>query len=235
MSLDQLEQDQHDFYGRLLADEYLADVKILLEAKGDIEPDVNQALSSFNERGGKIGACAIVLMPTLTSDSPNSPGPRSLVRMTVQVVDQPLINLGTGGTLKSASQIAERIRQIFHHFNTGRKAVYNFAAQDPIPVEDGRNSYGVAFTRLCGDRAPPKVAAVTISLSQATAPATVTLSTSTPGAAIRYTLDGSYPGTGSASAILYSAPFLVSSAAEIRASAELTGYQASDVSCDTIT
>lgn len=235
MSLDQLEQDQHDFYGRLLADAYFADIKVLLEAKGDVEPDVIQALSIFNDRGGKIGACVVVLMPTLTNDAPDSPGPRSLVRMSVQVIDQPVVNLATGGTGKSASQIAERVRQILHLFATGRGATYTFAGQDPVPVDQGKNSYNVSFTRLCADCPPRKVAAVAISLSSPSVPSTATLSTATAGAVIRYTLDGSYPGSANAAALVYSTPVLVSTAATLRAAAELTDYQASDISAKAIT
>lgn len=235
MSLDQLEQDQHDFYGRILADEYFTDVKVLLEAKGDIEPDVIQALSVFNDRGGKIGACVVVLMPTLTGDSPDAPGPRSTVRMTVQVIDQPIVNLEAGGTGKSASQIAERVRKILHMFSTGRSATYTFAAQEPIPVEAGRNSYGVAFTRLCTDCPPRKVATVAISLSSPSVPSTATLTTATAGAAIRYTLDGSFPGSANTAALLYSTPFIINAAATLRTAAELTDHQASDVSAKSIT
>lgn len=235
MSLDQLEQDQRDFFGRLLSDPFLSDVKILLEEKGDIEADVLQALSVFNDRGGKIGACVVVLMPTLTGDSPDAPGPRSTVRMTVQVIDQPVVNLGAGGVGMSGSQIAERVRQVLHMFSTGRGNTYTFAAQDPIPVEAGKNSYGVAFTRLCADAPPPKVAAVSIALSSPSVPSTVTLSTVTAGAAIRYTLDGSYPGSGNPVAMLYEAPVAISAAVYLRAAAELAGHQPSNITCKGIT
>lgn len=235
MSLDQLEQDQHDFFGRLLADEFLVDVSILLEMKGVTQADVARALSVLNDRGGKIGACVVVLMPTLSGDSPNAPGPHSLVRMTVEVIDQPLFNLADGGTGKSASQIAERVRGVLHHFSTGRGITYSFAGQDPLPADEGRNSYGVSFTRLCVDCPPPKVATVAIALSSPTVPTTATLTTVTAGAAIRYTLDGSYPGSGNPDALLYSAPIDIVAPAMLRAAAELAGHQASNVTAAHIT
>lgn len=227
--MDQLEQDQADFFHRLSSDEYFTDVKVLLEAKGDTESDVEQALSALLEKSSKIGACVVVLMPTLINDSPNAPGPRSIVRMTCQVIDQPLFNLGASGTGKSASQIAERVRMICHHFATGRGNVYTFAAQDPIPMEVGKNSYGVAFTRQGGDCPPRKVIAPAIAATSDVVPSTVTLTCATGSATIRYTLDGSPPYASNAAALTYATPFEVSTAATVRAAASLTAYQPSDV------
>lgn len=227
--MDQLEQDQADFFHRLSSDSFFADVKVLLEAKGDTEADIEQALSVLLEKGAKIGACVVVLMPTLTNDAPNAPGPRSIVRMTCQVIDQPLMNLGASGTGKSASQIAERVRMICHHFSTGRGNVYTFAAQDPIPMEVGKNSYGVAFTRLGGDAPPRKVGTPVIAATADTAPATLTITCATAGAAILYTLDGSPPFSGNPAALTYSAPVDLAEPATVRAAAWLTAYQASDV------
>lgn len=227
--MDQLEQDQNDFFYRISADEYFSDVKVLLESKGDIESDVSQALSVLLEKDSKIGACAVVLMPTLQPDSPNLPGPRSVVRMEIQVIDQPTFNLGETGTGKSASQIAERVRQICHHFASGRGAVYSFAGQSPIPTEPGKNSYGVAFTRLAGDCPVRKVSTPAIAASATVAPATITLTCATAGAAIYYTLDGSSPYPSNTSAALYATPIDVTVAALVRAAATLADHQPSDV------
>lgn len=174
-------------------------------------------------------------MPTLTQEAPDAPGPRSLLRLSVQVVDQPLVNLTSDGTGLSASQISERVRKIFHMFSTGRGNTFTFSEQRPLESDPGKNSYEVAFTRLCTDNPPPKVAAVAIELSSPVAPSTVTLSTVTAGAAIYYTLDGSYPGSGNAAAVLYDAPVEVTTAGTIRAAAELADYQPSNITCKIIT
>jgi hypothetical protein len=227
---DQISQDQLDFYGRLLADAYFADVEVLLEAKGLTEADVDQALGPLNEKGGKSGACVVVLMPTLTPESPDAPGPRFLVRQGIQVIEAPLFNRVTGGTGKSAAAIAEQVRRLCHHFSTGRGNVYTFAAQEPIAVQDGKVSYAVTFQRPGGDTLLRKVATPTCSTTSSTAPATVTLACATGGAAIHYTLDGSYPSSTNPSALLYSTPVEVATAATVRAAASLSAWAQSNVS-----
>lgn len=227
---DQISQDQLDFHGRLLADAYFTDVEVLLESKGLVEADVDQALGPLNEKGGKTGACVVVLMPTLTPESPDAPGPRFLVRLAVQVLEAPLINRATGGTGKSAAEIAEQVRRLCHHFAAGRGNVYTFAAQEPIAVQDGKVSYAVTFQRVGGDGLARKVATPTCSTSSATAPATVTLACATGGAAIHYTLDGSYPSPANPAALLYSTPVELAAAATVRAAATLANWAQSNVS-----
>lgn len=225
---DQLEQDQLDIYWRIAADSYFADVPVLLELKGVTDNDINQALSTLNDKGGKSGVLAVVLMPSLAPDQSEAPGPRYIPRITVQVIDQPLFNLSASGIGKSASQVAERVRMIIHRFRNGTGATFAFAGQEPVPVDDGKNSYAVAFTRLAGDNPPAKVAMPTISAAGTVAPQTVTLACATGGAAIRYTLDGSSPVSANPSALVYSAPFNVSAAGKLRVAATLASYQQSD-------
>jgi hypothetical protein len=227
---DQLLQDQLDLYGRLLADPVLVPVSILLESKGVSEADIDQSLSVLNERGGKIGACLVVLMPTLTPDSPNAPGPFHTIRQTVQVIEQPLFNLdATAGTLLPASALAERVRQLGHHFAGIPGLSYAFAGMEPAVVDAGKVSYLVSFQRRANDASLPRVNTPTISASQPAAPATVTLACTTPAAAITYSLDGSYPTTP------YTAPFVVATTSTIRTAATATGFQQSNIAQLTVT
>lgn len=226
---DQLEQDQLDFYGRIKADEYFADIPVLLEAKGVTEADIDQALSTLQAVGGKIGVVVIVLMPSLAPDTSEASGPRHIPRLTVQVIDQPLFNLGDSGIGKSCSQVAERVRQICHRFRNGTGGTFTFAGQEPVPVDAGKNSYAVAFTRIGGDASVAKVSMPLASPASGAAPQTVTLTCATPSAVIRYTLDGSYPYAGNAAALIYSTPIAITTAKTLRAAATLTGYQPSDI------
>jgi hypothetical protein len=232
---DALELDQEDIGGRLSADPYFADITVLVQRKGVTENDIEAALSVINEKIGKIGAIAIIIMPELQPDSGQTPGARYFVRTTVQVIEQPLFNLGDTGTGKSAEQIAERIRQVLHFFSTGRGNVYTFDGMQPIAVEEGKISYGVAFRRVGGDSAIIKVADVEITATGAAAPATVTLACATAGAAIWYTTDGSFPSSANATATQYTVPFAQATAATIRAAAEKSGLQQSNVRQLTLT
>lgn len=233
---DALELDQEDFFGRLLASPDLAEVKILLQRKGVIQSDIDTALAVLNDRGsGKIGACVIVLMPSLTPESPDVPGPLYKINMVVQVIEQPAFNLGATGTGLSAEQIAQHVRMLFQHFSNGHGGTYGFASMEPITVAEGQISYGVRFDRQAGDTAAPIVNMPAISATGAAAPATVTITCATAAAAIYYTTDGSYPSSANATATLYTAPFVQATAATIRAAAEKTGLQQSNVRQLTLT
>ena len=229
MSMDQIEQDQDDFYQRILTDPYFAQIAVFAEHKGVVQSEIDRTLSVINARGGKLGACVIVLMATLVGDSPNAPGPRSKVRIDVQVIDYPVINLSADGTGKSCSQIAEQVRMLCHQYRDGSGSIFTFSAQQPVKLEDGQNCFVVSFERLAGDSPAPKVANVVASPASGAAPQTVTLTCATAGAAIYYTTDGSYPSAANAAATLYSAPFAQAVAATIRAAASKSGYRQSDV------
>lgn len=224
-----LELDQEDIGARLEADEYLGDVKVLVQLKGVIESDVDTALSTLNVQGGKIGACLIVLMPALLpGDSPNAEGPLFSERAAVQVIAEPLFNLSDSGTGKSAEAIMIRCSQILHHLNLGRGKIFNFDGVEPTDVKSGKVSYTLFLLRESGARQVPKSPAVFISSDSAAAPATVTMTC--PGAdKILYTVDGSYPSERNEFAREYTAPFDVDSCATIRAQSIKSGCQQSDI------
>ena len=234
-----LELDQDDIYGRLIADPFFAaGVPVLERRKGITESDVQAALSTMNQANGLVGSVAIVQMPILGGQDPNAPGPRYTVRYTVQVVDWPVIRRqspGGGGTGMSAELICDRVREILHLLNFGRGQTLYFDRLEPTQEPPGMVGYAVTFKRLGTDAPPTGCAAVGISpLSGGVnpilpGPQTVTLTCATPGAAISYTLDGSYPSSVNATATLYTAPFVAPSGSTVRASAELSGYQQSQV------
>ena len=227
--IDQLLRDQLDFFARLQADEYFADVKVLLEAKGVTENDIEQALSVLNEQGGKIGACVVILMPTLQPAEQDSPGPEGTVRLTVQVIEQPLFNNGDTGTGKAASAIALKVRDLGHYFATGHGQTYAFAGQEPVPVDEGRISYGVAFERPHRDVSTPKCATPMITPEEGDAPQAVVTIEAEAGATIYYTTNGAYPAPGITGAAVYSAPFAVTEPSIVRAVAYAPFKKASDV------
>lgn len=232
MSDDFLLADQADFYGRLLADSVLADVAILAERKGTPESDVEQALEVMNTRSEaapKRGAVVIVLMPQLEPQSPNLPAPDWTVTVELQVIEHPVLNLGDGGTGLPAETIARRVRQLFHHFANGAGGTYTFAGMEPAPVEPGKVSYVVRFSRKGGDQQLAKAGRPTIAVADTDAGATVTLTTTTPGATILYTIDGTYPRAGAAGTTVYAAPFAAPIDAVVRAVATADALQQSDV------
>jgi hypothetical protein len=233
--MDSLEYAQTMFAGRLAADPYFADIAVLEQRKGVTDADILQALSTLNEKTGKNGACVVVLMPSLKPENSNAPSPTYRIQLVVQVIDLPLFNLGTNGTGKSAEQIAQRVRQLCHLLSTGEKSVWVFSGSDPLPVEEGSNSYGVAFTRQSGDPHLPKVPNVQVEHS-GTGPVTFALSCPDASAAIWYTLDGSYPWPDNPAAkhfLPYTA-FDVSTSCTLLAVAYRSGFLASNIASATI-
>lgn len=228
--LDPILLDQEDIAARLETDPYFADITVLQERKGITENDIQVKLGTINEKTGKCGAVAIVLMPAVRPPSQSAPGPVYSVNPVVQVLEMPLLNLGETGTGKFVEQIATRVRQLIHYFSPGRGYVFDFAGQEPVAVQEGERSYAVSFRRLGQDERLPKVANVLIDPDEGTAPISVALSCPTIGAAIWFTLDGSPPSPASAAAQLYAAPIALTTAATLRAAAFLVGSDASNIS-----
>jgi hypothetical protein len=231
---DPLSRDQDDFFARLSLDSFFAEISVLEQRKGVTESDVEVALSTLNEKAGKIGAVVIVLMPDLVPTEPDAPGPEYRVRSTVQVITQALFNESATGTQKSAEQIAQRVRQLLHRFGTGA-GVFSFAGMEPIAQDAGKVSYGVTFTRLARDEDLPRCGTPLIDPDEGAAPQLVTLTCATAGASLYSTTDGSYPSSANDAATLYTAPFNVATACTLRVAAEKAGMQQSNVAEATFT
>lgn len=230
---DTLLQDQLDIAGCLEADAFFSDVPVLVQRKGVTESDIEVALSTLNEKAGKMGALLVVLMPALQPDSPDAPGPRYRIIATVQVIEQPLFNLGDDGTGKSAEQISERVRQLLHHVSFGRGGVWTFAGMEPVEQGEGKIAYGVRVSRLAGDSTGARIPTPTITAA-GTAPTTATITCADTAAALWYTTDGSYPWPGNPTATLYTAQVTLTAAATLRSVAYRADYQASNTATLTV-
>lgn len=235
-----LERLQADLYGRLEADDYFDDVGVFLlrpreqESFAQIQSRVDQALAGLVKRGGKAGAAVMVLMPTADAIDRNAPGPLLNFQIVVRVVELPVINMGTSGSLKSAEEIALRVHQLGHHFNPGRGGTLLSHPDALTPAADEKDDRRVVidcrFELRGGVAAVGKVARPSITpAAGGSVPQSVTLACATAGAALWYTLDDSLPTPGNTAATLYSGAFNVSSAATLRVGAFATDLLPSDV------
>lgn len=230
-------QLQTDAEARLIADPYFADVAIILQRKGVTEKEIQQRLSVRNARSGKIGACVLVLIPGADVVDPNLPGPRLGLVQSFVVLVHPTINDGDLGTGKDPEDIAEKLLQLFHHARLSGGAVLTGGANAIVPNDsfDGLIGQQVNLNTFGGPAAPSKVGTPTIAADNSnTSPCTVTMACGTVGAVIWYTTDGSYPSSENPLALVYSAPFTQPTGATIRAAAQLSGSQQSDVAQLTI-
>jgi hypothetical protein len=99
----------------LEADSNFATITVLTEDMADLEMKILTALGTANNKGGKTGACVIILQPEADVVGENTAGPECKVRVRVQVLEDLLANrdenLGTG---LPAYEIAEIIARLLH-------------------------------------------------------------------------------------------------------------------------
>ena len=224
-----LELDQEDLGARIAADPFFVDITVLVQRKGVTENDIQTALSTLNEKIGKIGACVFILMPSLVPTTGDAAGPEYSVRHTVQVIEQPLFSQdATSGVGKSAELIAEKVRKLIHYF-AARGGILSFDGMDPIAVDVGKISYGVAFRHRDSDDDYQRCGLPLLDPDAGASPQTVTITTATAGAAIYYTTDGSYPSSANPNAALYGGPVEILTPCTLQAAAQKTGLQQSNI------
>lgn len=208
MSWDSIHRDlQEDVKARLDNADYFSDVTVLLQRQGNIDNEVQRALSVLNEKAGKMGACVIVLMPETEAPEENLPGPPIEIVLSVQVIEVDTFNADTdnGGTGKDAESLANHVLSLLHHYAAyllGGILVADKKPIRPIKVDNGV-SYIVTVRLRTGLNSTNKVRTPELT-NEADM---ITLTCATAGATIHYTLDGSYPGPMNAQAIEYTVPF----------------------------
>lgn len=231
------ERCQSDIHARLSADSYFADISVILwRPRADTTAMMlvnqwNEALKGMLVKADKYGAAVIVELPVAEVEE-ETPGPTFVLRPVLRIFERPEINMGASGTGKSAESIALRILQLLHRYAPGQiddsAAVGNFTRGriEQTPVDEEQTlALTVRFQANAG--AMPLASCVQPVIASASL--TVTLTTATSGASLLYSTDGSYPSTA------YSAPFVVSSGALVRAVATKSGLIASPLAWKVIT
>lgn len=223
-----LDRLQSDLHGRLLADELLSDVPVLLETRGLTESDVATALTTLNERAdGKLGLVAIVLMPQVDTESTGG-APIFTVRPQVRVIETPLINRDEGGVGITNSMAGLRIIHALHGYIAhGIAQQVTVADQAMAPAEglpDGNVGVDVFFRMAGGVDLPRKVLTPRIEQNGGQ----VSMHTGTASAEIRFTTDSVYPRPDADGSTLYTTPVTLDPGTLIRAVGYRAGFLASD-------
>jgi hypothetical protein len=219
-----------DVYHRLLGDEALASVSVLLDDEHSPAMRDQVKMGPKNRRGGKSGACVIVrAVGILGLDSGETPTPLMQMAIVCDVVEDVLINAGADGTGWNAGEIVARLVQTLHqsHYDERFTGLRLSASAPVVELEDeqpGRRGFMVTFA---ASQMQFDVVATCQSVSIADSSGTITLTCGTSGATIYYTTDGSYPGSGNAEATAYTTAFEVDAGTVIRAAAEKTGLNPS--------
>lgn len=228
-----LTNSQEDSYRRILAHAALVTVAVVKEERGVTATEVQKILSARTARGGKVGLCIFVQRPIFVPGADDA----SMLGQVVQaftVLEHPTLNAGDLGTGLSAEEVALELLQLFQGTPIGansRQAWSAYPGGSVVPDDsfDGFNGYETRMQSFIGIPRDERCGLPLISPDEGAGTQTVTLSTATAGASIYYTLDGTYPYSGNATAVLYSAPFVPGAGKRLRCAAFKTGLQQSGV------
>lgn len=225
MSAGVLDQLQEDVHGYLSAVPDFAGVNVLLDNQGDLEGRIETELASLHERSGKAGLAIIVLACEVSGTNADLPGPEMDLQVMVQCLELAELNRNAAdGTLIRSSDAAARVLRALQHVAIGPRMLYpDKPAISPMKMRPGFVSNMVRLRTTFQQSPAARVASIVDSI----AGDSVILECATEGAAIRYTLDGSFP---SPSKTLYAGGIPIPAAGTIiRSAAYAAGLHPSDV------
>lgn len=157
-----------------------------------IQDEIDKALLGLVEKNGAAGAAIVVDMPEGEAPHPESPGPDLLLLCKVRVIENPLINMGPTGTLKSAEDLMLAVLNLFQGrffqdsgsaMTTDREAYVPMLAY----IDQGMVGYECRFRMRMGLAGPKKTPMPVISGNA------IDGVTIVGAGAIYFSTDGSYP------------------------------------------
>jgi hypothetical protein len=244
---DLLVQLQTDCAGRLNSEDAFQYINAVTFRKAIIAQEIQEQLPHLTTKNGKLGVGIVVMMPSVTGEDPNIATPQGDVLLPFHIVEQPEINLGDAGTGISAEQVALLVRAFFHQWSDRGQIILMQDAQAIQPLigieqaYPGCVGYQVLMRGRLADQNYPQCAAPTLSEGPAL---TITLSTTDSGAAIYFTVDRTFPGSGNPGTVLpggrmvgaqlYAAPFTVIAGQTVAFASYKTGLRGSDIQQVTI-
>lgn len=229
-----LERHQRDIAARLEAHAFFADAQIFLVRPRDqesfvtIDERIAQANKGVLKRNGKTGLSLQVLMPVADTEKPGAANPTLRLTYTVRVQELPVVNMGPSGTRISAEEAALEALSLLHNFMPGPANAFfpDQAVLTPSDQFDPFITYDLRMSQIWAAARAVRCAFPIISVDAGL----VTLTCATSGAALRYTVDGSYPSAANSAASLYSVPFTApAEGILLRVAADKSGHQQSDI------
>ena len=198
---------QRDLEGYMLQCSNLDHLNIVVDDMGTIESTAAKAVKTVKSRGGTQGIAALILRPTVSTANGNLPGPQSEAIITIQMVENVLVNRSGRGSSILPDDMSFRILSSLHHLALGNHVLYAEPVPvRPLPMPDGFVSYEIRLRTPLYNQPLERTRQPLIENDNGT----VTLTSATALASINYSLDGSYPS------LTYSAPFTASSGDLIR-------------------
>lgn len=210
---DPLQQAQLDLTARLRSSDLLTDLAIYdlrprsAEEAAAIQDTINSALAGMVGPETRAGLTILVPVPLFEVDKPDVPAPVGEIVLSVQVLEQIMINEGAGGTGLSCEGAALTVLRLGHQLVLRPNQILFADGMRPLEVDREDWSADVAWEvrfRVRGGFDPlPSCDLPSI----VNAAGEITITATTSGAAVYYTLDGSYPWHGNPAAALYDTPF----------------------------
>jgi hypothetical protein len=201
MVMNPLQQMQSMNLGRLLNAPELATINVLEERLGITDATLQQTLSTNVLRaGGKKGAAIVVGEPYFDVVDPNAPNPCLVMSQEFHCLEKPGINYGANGTGISVEQMAIDVLRLFHQTGIQVPAITFWGLRgDPVKYVGGEREIVVTVR---GKHDVPMQMKTARPLISGSSGAGVTI-LSAQGSTVYYTTDGSYPGPGNSTALVY--------------------------------
>ena len=211
---------QNDLKGYMLQCTNLDHLNIITDDLGTIESTAEKAVKTYKSRGGSQGIAALILRPTVAAANANLPGPQSQAIITIQMVENVLVNRSGRGSNIMPDDMSFRILSSLHHLLLGNKMIYAEPVPiRPLPMPEGFVSYEIRLKTDLYNETIERTSQPVMTNDVGT----ITLTSVTPSASFKYSLDGSYPS------LTYTAPFATSSGDLVRAIATSASLNPSSI------
>lgn len=195
----------------------------------EIQTNIDKALAGLtfkpDEETGKCGLAIIILMTEGGIAEGKMRGPYMDLRLTVRVIEKPMINMGETGTQIPCEEMALTVLGALHNLDLGKGHKLEGVEGDAVKVVNITGSIAYDVNLRCYHQEPSQSRVADITLANAAN--TITLATATGGASIYYTEDGTFPN--STNGTLYTVPFVITPPVTLRACAFKTGLSPSNV------
>lgn len=218
---------QEDILGVLLADEFIGNRNGVAVEPGDVESTLSAKVQRAIGAGkdGKVG-CGFLVLPIeeAADENANVPGGPLKLTIIVQFVENVVLNRGPRGTMTPIRIFVSRAEKILKLY-TPVNLTQNLVPVNPVineftPARDENLRIGqLKFTASEADDTPlQRLGRPAISVTGSALPYVVAVVQQAANE-IYYTLDGSHPWNGNATAILYTDPVTVTEPCLFRARA----------------
>lgn len=223
-----LRRFQDHLLAKLLSEPLLNSVAVVSFRKQVTLDIAKRVAPHLAGRNGKVGSGILINLPSADPTDDDLGGAQMVANIALDILnkDDMALVLSNGSGL-TAEEVMAIVWFLLHQWLNQATGAGNWYCSGADPIEDQRGAYGyrlILTVRFANDE-PAKCENVITSLAGGTA----TLTCGTAGAAIYYTLDGTFPGPGNNAAVLYAAPFAVTSGQTLLTAAFNADFIGSDV------